>query len=310
MAWSILDENTAGAPSLVSANGSLTSLLRWALPILGWTVEFGPTGNNAVFRGGAGNRLRLHVRHDSSISGNASLAYVRGAHTATSATAVDSPFPTAAQVPNTSSSWRTGKADNSTDPSRFVIAGNNQFFHYFTHKPSYGWEWQFFGLVPTDVPNNYETVIRVRNDTTYYSSTSLGTPGSPNPSYDSKTFWARGINATTVSVHGILDLPSAAVGRVGNTPLMQGGYQNRILREKIAVHDFGSVNTTPGVLCIPKRGWLPNVWNPIHSGLGGAMSDGDTFTDSVYNPAASFRVLDAPSSGTLILETTDTWSKP
>jgi len=90
---------------------------------------------------------------------------------------------------------------------------------------------------------------------------------------------------------------------------MRGGYQNRLLRERVAVHDNGSTTGTFGVLGIPKRGWLPNVWQPMHYGLGG-VADGDTFTDSVYNPAAAFRVIDSPGSGTVILETTDTWSKP
>lgn len=310
MAWTVLDETTSGAPSLVAANASLTSLFRWALPLLGWAVEYGPSGNDAVFRAPSGNRHRLNVRHNSSLtSSNASVALVRAAHTATSATAIGSPFPTTAQVPNASCTWRAGIEDNPTDPCRFVIAGNETFFHYFCHSPIYGWEWNFFGDVPSDYATGYETVMNTRNDISPYGSSGMGELMYGRPQSTNNTFWARGINATTVSTQGCKDGKETPPGRVSQNPVMRGGYQNRLLREKIGLHCIGATTDLPGVLAIPKRGWLPNVWNPIHNGLGG-LADGDTFTDSAYNPAASFRVFDSPSYGTIILETTDTWTKP
>lgn len=310
MAWTVLEETTSGAPSLVAANGSLTSLLRWALPLLGWDTEFGPSGNDAVFRAAAGNRHRLNVRHNSSLtSSNASQAYVRAAHTATSATAVGSPFPTATQVPNAQSTWRAGIEDDPSTPCRFVIAGNDRFFHYLVHSPSYGWDWAFFGDVPSDYATGYETVISLRNNTSPHGSSGMGEPGYPYPQSTNQTFWARGINATTISTKGNKDGTNGPPGRVSGCPAMRGGYQNRVLRQKMAVHDIGATTDTPGVLSMMRRGWLPNVWQPLHNGLGG-LADGDTFTDSVYNPAATFRVFDSPNYGTLILETTDTWTKP
>lgn len=307
MAWTVLDETTSGAPNLLAVNGSLTSLLRWALPLLGWAVEYGPTGNDAVFRAATGNRHRLQCRHNSSLtSNNASQAMVRAAHTATAAATIASPFPTTAQVANASCTWRAGIEDNPTDPCRFIIAGNETFFHYFCHSPSYGWDWNFFGDVPSDYATGYETVLSSRlNSATYEASGMDHQWPYPNPG---NQFWARGINGTTVSTYGCKDGKGAAPGRVPNTPPMRGGYQNRILREKIAMHCTGSANTAPNLLSLPRRGWLPNVWQPIHSALGG-VGEGDTFTDSAYNPAASFRVLDS-NQGTIILETTDTWSKP
>lgn len=310
MAWTVLDETTSGAPNLRAVNGSLTSLLRWALPLLGWAVEYGATGNDAVFRAATGNRHRLQVRHNSSLtSSDASMAMVRAAHTATSATSIGSPFPTTGQVANAYSTWRAGIEGDPTSPGRFIIAGNETFFHYFCWSPSYGWEWSFFGDVPSDYASGYETVINVRNNDSPDSSSGLSEPMYPHPKPTTLTFWARGINATTISTQGNKDGKNGAPGRVQGNPPMRGGYQNCLLREKIALHCAGSTTTTAGVLAIPKRGWLPNVWNPIHNGLGG-LADGDTFTDSAYNPAAAFRVIDSPSSGTIILETTDTWTKP
>lgn len=309
MAWTVYDETSPGMPNLVAANGSLNNLLRTVLPLLGWAVEFGPTGNASVFRAAAGNRHRLNVRHDSAVSGSASLAYVRAAHTATSATAIGSPVPTATQVSNANSNWKAGIEDDPVTPARWCIAGNDRFFHYLCHSPSYGWEWQFFGDVPSDYATGYETIVRVRNTNSPHGHNGMGATAQPYPYYNNNDFWLRGINGTTVATGGCHDGFGAPVGRMAGAPALRGGYQNRILREKIALHDVGSVTATAGVLQIPKRGWLPNVWNPQHNGMGGT-ADGDTFTDSVYNPAASFKLFDSPSYGTMILETTDTWSKP
>ena len=58
-----------------------------------------------------------------------------------------------------------------------------------------------------------------------------------------------------------------------------------------------------------KRGWLPNMWNPIHTGTG-TLSDQDTFTDTSYNASAVFRAFTYSSSYVIIMEETDTWTLP
>ena len=131
------------------------------------------------------------------------------------------------------------------------------------------------------------------------------------PFYSNTTFWARGINGTTVSVGGGLQAGSGTgLGRMSGCPPMRGGYQNRILRGKIPLSDSGSVTATVGVLALPNRGWLPNLWFPWHNGSGG-VAPGDTFTDTAYNPAASFTVIaNTTYTNNVILETTDTWVMP
>ena len=149
MTWIKLTSEDSGAPSLFPVNGSLTSLLRWALPQLGWNVEFGPTGNSAVFRAATGNRHFLLVRHESSItSGDASIACVRAGHTSTGATNIGSPFPTTTQVSNAYSTWNAGDASNPPDVySPWVIYGNEVFFHIFV-KGSWGWDWCILVIYP------------------------------------------------------------------------------------------------------------------------------------------------------------------
>ena len=169
----------------------------------------------------------------------------------------------------------------------------------------------WFGQVPSMYSTGYETIIRVRNQLSPSYPYGFTAPTYPYPMYNNCDFWARGINASTVSVMGAPQCGNgSAFGIVPGCPAMRGGYQNRVLREKIPMSDSGSTTTVPGVLALPTRGWLPNLWQPWHYGAGGTANL-DTFTDTVYNPAASFTVLTNSSvTAAVILETTDTWSMP
>lgn len=312
MAWTKISSTDSGAPQALSVNGSLNSILRYALPLLGWAVEFGTTGNASVFRAAAGNRLRLHMRHDSSVSGDTALAYVRGVHTATSATSVGQPFPTTTQAANAYSTWRCGTPGDAATATPWVIYGNDRFFYLLMYSVDYGWDLYWFGDVPSDYATGYETTICVRYNSSPYGSNAMGAPCYSWPTYDNCTYWARGINGTTVSTYGCKQASGNgnALGRTQNAPPCRGGYQNRLMREKVALADNGSTTSTGGVLAINRRAWLPNLWNPVHSQLGGSMADQDTFTDSVYNASAIFRIFEAPGYGTAIIEETDTWVKP
>lgn len=88
---------------------------------------------------------------------------------------------------------------------------------------------------------------------------------------------------------------------------MQGGYGNRIVREKMGVTCIGSSTSTVGSLALVKRGFLPNLHLPIHSGIG-AVTTLDTFED--VSSGADFRVAIANVNAAVIVETSDTWSAP
>lgn len=311
MAWTKLTNASGGAPNLNSVNGSLCLVLDWALVTLGWAIEFTDGANSRVYRAATGNRHRLWVRHDSAISGLASRATVRGAESATSATAVTNPFPTVAQTGDTLSIWKCGQAGTPATNVPYVIYGSGTFFILFSRLSATGaWRMNFFGDVPGEYATAYDTVVRVDNLTTD-STTGGNAVGQSAISQNSKDFWARGIDLATLSVYGGMQITAnslVASGRSISFPVMRGGYQNRIVREKIALCDIGSASTTIGVLAISKRAWLPNLWAPCHSDVGGVV-DQDTFTDSVYSATAIFRVFDG-GAWTYIVEETDTWSMP
>lgn len=313
MAWTKLTSSDGGAPALTPANGKLNDVLRWALPILGWDIEFGPTGNSTVFRAATGNRNRLQVRHDSAVSGSTGLALVRGAETATSATSIGSPFPTVAQYANGSSVWQITQYETSVVDHDYVIYGNGTFFYLFIkEQDSLTWGLTFFGDVPTTfATGSYDTVIRVHGQGAgahYQFFTEAHYPHLTNG--DGKIFWCRGIDSTTKSTYGSKNSSGSQFSQTGGTPACRAGYLNRIVIEKIALNDTGNAAANSGNnFGMLKRAWLPNMWNPVHSGAG-TLSDQDTFTDTTYNASATFRAYNYSASHVVIIEETDTWTLP
>ena len=312
MTWIKLTHLDVGAPSLNPVNGALTAIFRWALPQAGWAIEFGPTGNAAVFRASVGNRHRFCINNN---AGASEIALVRGAETATSATAWARLFPTAAQVTNASSVWQCGHASN-VGGTPWVIYLNETFFYFLVNQIAWAgqpyWELHAFGDVPSNYGTGYETLMTVRTTTDstspyIISSTMTGTAVGSNITH----YWCRGINGVTKSTLGAWAGTANQISYAAGMPVTRTGYLNRLLRQKIGINCNGATNTTATAFAIPYRGWAPNLWNPLHSNNVGAMADQDTFIDTVYNPAASFRWY-GYSGGTygFIIEETDTWSIP
>lgn len=315
MLFTKLTNLSPGAPTLVNANGSLTNVLRWALPQLGWAIEFGPTGNAAVFRAPAGNRFRFCINNNAGANG---YALTRGAETATSATAWASLFPLSAQVPNTNAVWLAGDPNNPGVGSEYVIYVNDRCFYYFCKYNTYSsdpyWGIHFFGDVPSRYSTGFETVMMSNNVGGYGDPAFIMDALSPYPEagYPALT-WCRGINGTTKGTMGRAAGTPSQICATTNAPVVRGGYLNRLVREKIGIHCTGNASLygIPNTFQIPYRGWLPNLWNPLHNRNNGALSDQDTFTDTDYNPNAVFRWYAFEGNGRgIIFEETDTWSLP
>ena len=312
MALSFLTDQSAGAPALSGTNGTLCAVLDWALPQQGWAIEYTDGANARVYRPGSGNRFRLHVNHNSTVSGQAYLATVRGCENATSATALVDPFPTVTQVTNGSASVCTSNMNNATArPYRIVVTPTLVVLSVgTTGLTTGGWDLFLFGdTVPTYAGDAYATVILV-GGTTASSVSSRGMANSmASGVLPTKLFWCRSVDGATKSTQGCLVGAGTSMGSVTGTPQMRDGYLNQIVRDRLAASCCGSATTTSGPMAIYRRGWVPNVWNPICNGSGG-LGINDTFTDTAYAAGSQFIVAPAASNISAILETTDTWTAP
>lgn len=309
---------SSGAPALSGQNGSLCAVLDWALVQKGWAIEY--TGTNArVYRPPAGNRFRLYVAHDTAISGDARLATTRGCENASSVTSLTDPFPTVSQWANAQASLLVSITANSTARDYRILV-TDRMVVMFTNTGSsnnQNWDMMVFGdAYGADAADVYGTIMHIGAVTTATSANSRAMSNTlcsvPAPG---RVFWARSIDGTQKSTYGCYagQANAAAVttfcSNGASAPQMRAGYNGRIVREKVAIHCTGSNTTTPSNIAVNKRGWLPNVWNPLHSGIGIVTSD-DTFTDTGYSATAVFVINPAATTIAAILETTDTWSVP
>ena len=325
MSLTVLTNASSGAPRNSGTNGDLCALLDWALPQEGWAIEYTAT-NARVYRPASGNRFRLHVRHDSAVSGAAQRALVRGCESASSATSITDPFPLVAKQADANANWLVSTTASTVDrPFRIYVSPT--FLIYCSQVSSVNNEW-FMGMFGDPAPaygaDPYGTMIATRGLATNViaaSNTGIATQGNATlvmqfPSAP-QIFWCRDITGATKSTIGQLFISTGAatavMGGLSSGPSARAGYLNKIYREKVAATCLGSTTTAASTLSLLKRGWIPQLWNPLHLGRG-AVNDVDTFTDTAYDPTAAFRMLStagAVTSGACcIIEETDTWSPP
>lgn len=319
MALVVLTSASPGAPRNAGTNGDLTTLLDWAVvqATNPWAIEY-TSGNARVYRPAVGNRFRLHVNHDSATSTDARLATVRGCENASNATTLVDPFPTVAQKTNLLSTWKVSSTADTTNRP-FIILLTDTFIIYLSQYSSTSnlWEMGFWGDAPpsysTDVWN---TLLFIRNGASAAATTSSISNGSgPNltANVNGGIFWVRDASGATKSTLGNLNAPGTGLGSAStNLAPARGGYLNTVPREKLAAACYGSNSATPNSLALMRRGWIPNMWTGLTNGVG-TLTDLDTFTDTAYNPSASFMAI-AGAAGTgavyVIVETTDTWTAP
>ena len=312
MSWLVLTDASPGATRNAGVNGDLCTLLDWALPQAGWAIEYTAT-NARVYRPGSGNRFRLHVRHDSAVSGAAQRALVRGCESASNATTLVDPFPTVSQVGDTASNWLVSTTANTTTrPFRIYLS--ETFVAYFSNVGSTAnvWEMGFFGDMSPELTDSWATACSVRGFATDTVSSGIGLQQTTTTNLSTSpggVYWVRDITGATKSSTGLLYAQGSQMGNVTGCVGARGGYANRIYRDAVGVSCRASATTTASSLGLVKRGWVPGMWNPLHIGRG-TVSDADTFTDTAYNPLASFRLLSGSATSCVIMEETDTWVAP
>src|SRR5512135_3044006 len=98
MTVGVIRSTDVGAPALSGQNGALVGVLTYALPLLGWSVQY--TGaNKAEYLQGAGSSgFGFRVLDDGSGAGGAKEALIRGGETWSDVDTYTNGFPTAAQL--------------------------------------------------------------------------------------------------------------------------------------------------------------------------------------------------------------------
>jgi hypothetical protein len=301
----VLTAASSGATRNAGTNGDLVTLLDWALAQKSWAIEY-TAANQRIYRAASGNRHRVQVLHDSGVSGAAQRAVVRGCENATNTTTLTDPFPTVAQVANTSCNWLVSTtADTTTRP--FYLIVDDTWFVYLSQSGATTWSMGFFGDAPgAEAGDTYATAIVQRNSAANTVITWPAPQVAVSPGLQT-VHWCRDRSGATKATTGSL-WGMGTFGSIASQPAARAGYANRVRREKVGMTCTGSATTTPNSLVIDRRGWLPHVWNPLHVGIG-TLVEGDTMTDSAYHASANFSVMTL-ASGFALLETSITWSPP
>jgi hypothetical protein len=319
-----VDESTVGAPNsgrISGTAGDLYAMLKYALPLNGWAVEYDDAVNfRAVFRPGTGNRFRLYVNDLAADTGSAGKCIVRGCENASGTLYANltDPFPTQAQVVDANSNWIKSSAVSATARAFDIWVGET----WVKYSVNWGgsantWELHQFGdFAPSLSGDSYNTLCYVRNNSGIAGSavwsTSLITSGTGG----SSVLWiARTYDGTVKSVRGgvLGKLNQNLLGVVTstiNTSLL--GPTSGIDYEKCNLYDSGSgtgtVSATKAIVC---RGWIPNLLIPQNGGAG-TINTRDTFTNSATGLTLG-RIVTSSSggaSGFVGIQESDDWTPP
>lgn len=317
-----VDETYPGLPNsgrLSGTNGDLVGIMDIALVANGWSIEYS-SGNARIYRPGSGNRFRLYMNDDSASSGAATMCLVRGCENASSASdaGLVDPFPLPALVANNLSNWTKSNLANTTARTFDIwVSPTWVIFSCNWNGTAQQYTFNFFGDVGAALPgDSYNTICMVGNTTNANIQQGWGWGNTTNSSTGALyLIWARSFDGTVKSTRGQTTWVSTSVGALSAGSQAQAGPTGKVDRQKIPLQDMG--NSTVGATFVPAiglvtRGWMPNVWMPLHVGKG-TLSGRDTFIDTGYNASADFSVVSKGSGvndAFFIIETTDTWSIP
>jgi len=309
-------EASGGLPNsgrLSGTVGDLVGILDVALPAAGWSIEFTAT-NQRVYRPGSGNRFRVGIDETTATSGDARLATFRGMEGATGAAPANwiDPFPTVAQIANNAANILKSTTANTTARNFNLYVWSTGFL-LFVNISGVSNVWDFVGFAdcpPVLSGDAYNTICITRNSTV---TTGIGVGwnvGSTSSSGVSALRWTRSFDASVKSTTGAIPYQNNLIGQLTGAPPAQSGPSVGIDMSKAVILDSGATGTSmSGTLGLPKRGFLPFFWIPLHAGPG-AVDSRDTMTNTPYNAAATFDLIVGSGTVWAIIESSDTWNVP
>lgn len=303
------NQSSSGAPSLTTTNGSFNALFHYALTtISNWTrTQHDATNFRDVWQPAAGGATPVLIcKHNSADSGDARLAVVRMAESASSTTAFTDPFPTVTQAADTLANWMISTAASTTRDYHCVVWETGILLFVRTTGTTDVWEVYFAGKAftrfsSTDDP--YPWMCWVRGAATFGASNILTQTTNPIPTTpNGRSYAMRNPQGTIKSEQGTIDYPATSgLGNMGSTvPAAGGGYLGTIDRQKVLVHTDGSSTLSVGSTTIVRRFAIPQLYVPLHGGYTG-IGEADTINDGSH----TLLLLRASGSTALILETSN-----
>jgi hypothetical protein len=319
-----VDESTPGLPNsgrLSGTNGDLVGILDVALPLNGWAIEY-TTGNARIYRPGTGNRFRLYVNDDSTASGDARFALVRGCENASAASnaGLVDPFPLSSQIADASCNWHKSTAASTAARvfdiwvgETFVILAVN------INGVANTWDLNFFGdYAPSLSGHTYNTMVSLRNSSNA-TTTTVNFAQWGGPSYSALTsplrlFGARDYTGTVKStVLAVAPIGNnSSIGTITGLPVAGAGVTTGIDTLKMSLVDYGASSGSPDTTKMQLiAGWMPNLLYPTHSGRG-AINTRDEYTNTSAGMATGKVVTNgtAASAAIIVVQESGDWAPP
>ncbi len=308
-------EASGGLPNsgrLSGTDGDLVGILDVVLVAAGWAISF-TSGTDRVYRPASGNRFVLAVRDAAAVSGAANFATVRGAESASAVTTYTDPFQTVAQLSDANSNWIKSSTVNTTARNFDIYASPTWVIMFVNFSStSNTWDSFFWGDVAPGISGDSYNTINITRINQTISPLGMGSAIMTSGQCSQRFVWTRSYDGATKSVYGAIVTPvGAGIGNMAAFPAAKAGPTSGIERAKIMLADSGNAVTVANSSTkgLPIRGYLPNLWMPLHVGPG-TVNSRDTFTDTAYNAASTFKCFVLSGSVWIIMEETDTWAAP
>lgn len=308
MAFYAFTSSDSGAPTLNGVNGAWINVLDWVIVTKGGGTKVFSGTNKAIYQL-AGGGMYLRVVHDSTITGEARKAEIRGCETCTGIDAYTDPFPLVAQASaSQSAAYASISSDSTARPYFGVVTDTFVAVIVKTSSNNQTINW-CFGLCPPMLSSDvWSTVICIEH--VGYSSYGItgGTSAYSQPSY----FFARNVDGSVKSSAATPRLlGGGALGSSANGPAYPHPYDAKLHHAPVALTCQSTASPGSfGAKSMPVRAWLPHIREPLHA--ASLISSGDTFTDTSYNPSFVGKLFQNETYATPwgILEFSNTWSPP
>lgn len=249
------------------------------------------------------------IQDSAAASGDARIALVRMAESASAVTTYTDPFPTVALVANASCNWMKSNTASATTRDyhcvvwetgivlAIKVSGTIDVWEVFTAGKC------FSKYNSTDDP--YPWHMRVRNSSNAATVSVLGSEATSSlpTTAQGKTWLMRNAQGTIKSEAGVMSGPGSSIGVCTNCQSAGGGYLNTVDYAKLPIIANGASSTTTGGNPILNRLCIPQIYQGLHSGYGG-VGEGD----NINNGSHTLILLRASASIACVLETSNLFS--